>query len=274
MKLSIITINYNDKIGLKRTIDSVVAQTFRDFEWIVIDGGSTDGSRELIELNAEHFAYWVSESDKGIYNAMNKGIAQAKGEYLQFLNSGDWFYDKDVLGKVFGQERNEDILFSTKHVICYGDERKVMIERKYGSVFTPFNIINQTISHQSAFIKRNLFEKIGLYDETYKIVSDRKFFFEAFLNYHVTAKAFNFVVVYYDADGVSNRMDSSKEKERLLCEFLPQSSISDYYEWYQSMNCLSVYKKENQHAIEVYEELRKHRIIRKIINGLYRFYKK
>ena len=80
MKLSIITVNYNNKTGLQNTIDTVVAQTWRDFEWIVIDGGSTDGSKELIEQNKQHFAYWCSEQDKGVYDAMNKGILRAKGE--------------------------------------------------------------------------------------------------------------------------------------------------------------------------------------------------
>ena len=94
MKLSIITVNLNNRDGLQRTIDSVVSQTFTDYEWIVIDGGSTDGSRELIGQHQDRFAYWCSEPDKGIYNAMNKGIAHAKGEWLQFLNSGAWLYSK------------------------------------------------------------------------------------------------------------------------------------------------------------------------------------
>lgn len=94
MKLSIITVNLNNRDGLKRPIDSVVSQTFTNYEWIVIDGGSTDGSRELIEQYSNHFAYWCNEPDKGIYNAMNKGIAHAKGEWLQFLNSGDVLYSK------------------------------------------------------------------------------------------------------------------------------------------------------------------------------------
>ena len=89
MKLSIITVNLNNRDGLQKTIDSVVSQTFKDYEWIVIDGGSTDGSKELIEQYADHFTDWVSEPDKGIYNAMNKGIGMASGEYIQFLNSGD-----------------------------------------------------------------------------------------------------------------------------------------------------------------------------------------
>lgn len=101
MKLSIITVNLNNRDGLKRTIDSVVSQTFTDYEWIVIDGGSNDGSRELIEHYSDHFAYWCSEPDKGIYNAMNKGIAHAKGEWLQFLNSGDVLYSNNTLASVF-----------------------------------------------------------------------------------------------------------------------------------------------------------------------------
>ncbi len=92
MKLSIITVNLNNKDGLQKTIDSVISQTFKDFEWIVIDGGSTDGSKELIEKYSDYISYWVSEPDKGIYNAMNKGIKVAKGDYLEFLNSGDIFF--------------------------------------------------------------------------------------------------------------------------------------------------------------------------------------
>ena len=95
--ISIITINFNDKIGLQRTFDSVFAQDFNDFEYIVIDGGSNDGSKELIEENTDKISYWISEPDKGIYNAMNKGIKVANGEYLLFLNSGDKFYNKKSL---------------------------------------------------------------------------------------------------------------------------------------------------------------------------------
>ena len=119
--LTIITVNLNNREGLQRTIDSVVEQTFTDYEWIVIDGGSTDGSRELIEQYADHFTYLVSEPDKGIYNAMNKGIAHAKSDWLQFLNSGDWLTEKDVLNNVFSQ-RLKVILFMATIIIA--TERK------------------------------------------------------------------------------------------------------------------------------------------------------
>ena len=101
MKLSIITINFNNKDGLKRTIESVISQKFQEFEWIIIDGGSSDGSKLLIEEvarnNKKLVSYWCSEPDGGIYPAMNKGIDKAKGEYILFLNSGDTLHNKNVL---------------------------------------------------------------------------------------------------------------------------------------------------------------------------------
>ena len=96
-KLSIITVNLNNCIGLQKTFDSLFEQIFKDFEQIVIDGGSTDGSRELIETNVDKISYWVSEKDSGIYNAMNKGIIKATGDYLLFLNSGDHLLHKNIL---------------------------------------------------------------------------------------------------------------------------------------------------------------------------------
>lgn len=111
MKLSIITVNLNNLEGLKKTYDSVVCQTFTDYEWLVIDGGSTDGSREFIEQHQDKFAYWCSEPDKGIYNAMNKGIVRAKGEYLNFMNSGDCFACEETVAEVFGKNRTADILY-------------------------------------------------------------------------------------------------------------------------------------------------------------------
>lgn len=98
MQLSIITINRNNAAGLRRTIESVVSQTaFNQIEYIVIDGASTDGSKEVIMEFADKLTYWISEPDTGIYNAMNKGIKVATGEYCQFLNSGDWLAENKVI---------------------------------------------------------------------------------------------------------------------------------------------------------------------------------
>lgn len=186
MKFSIITVNLNNCEGLKKTIDSVVSQTFQDFEWIIIDGGSTDGSRELIEQYAEHFAYWVSEPDKGIYNAMNKGIKVAKGEYLQFLNSGDWLASNTVLQDVFNANPAADFV--------YGDH----IERD-GSIETgpdPLTfqrMYRSTICHQDIFHSKRLFED-RQYDESFRIASDWKFLFEEIVRKKATYQKVNVVV--------------------------------------------------------------------------------
>ena len=113
MKLSIITVNFNHREGLRNTINSVISQKdFDDYEFIVIDGGSTDGSKDVIMESANRITYWVSEKDGGIYNGMNKGIKVANGEYLIFMNSGDTFYNDHVLADVFCQNREAEIILA------------------------------------------------------------------------------------------------------------------------------------------------------------------
>ena len=110
-KYTIITINFNNSAELRQTIESVLGQTMKDFEYIVIDGGATDGSVEVIKDYADHIDYWVSEPDKGVYNAMNKGLGKAHGEYVNFMNSGDTFHSPNVLEEVDRQIGDADILF-------------------------------------------------------------------------------------------------------------------------------------------------------------------
>lgn len=110
-KLSIITVNLNNREGLRKTIESVICQSFSDYEYIIIDGGSTDGSKELIELYQNKVTYWISETDKGIYNAMNKGIKTGKGDYCLFLNSGDWLVNSTVIEKEFSDSKQADIIY-------------------------------------------------------------------------------------------------------------------------------------------------------------------
>ena len=110
MKYSIITVNYNNKDGLRKTIESVIHQTFRDFEFIVIDGGSTDGSAEVLKEYDAQIDYWVSEPDNGVYYAMNKGTRQAHGDYLNFMNSGDCLYDEKVLEHLSAKGLSADII--------------------------------------------------------------------------------------------------------------------------------------------------------------------
>ena len=226
MKLSIITVNLNNRDGLQKTIDSVVCQTFRDFEWIVIDGGSTDGSRELIEQYADHFAYWVSEPDKGIYNAMNKGIKVAKGEYLQFLNSGDWLFDDNVLQVVFGKNRSADILFGKMLVEGSGllSGAAMMKPVLYWTDF-----VGNTLPHQASYIKKNLFEKFGLYDESYRIAGDTKFFIKSIV---WGKSSYEFIpenIAVFQQGGISSNELRFEERDvRLQNEMFPKMVMDDY----------------------------------------------
>lgn len=227
MKLSIITVNLNNKEGLKKTCDSIISQSFEDFEWIVIDGGSTDGSKELIEKYQNHITYWVSEPDKGIYNAMNKGIKVANGEYLQFLNSGDFFVSKQTLSHFFSYGENEDILYGK---VLNSTNKKAYYNSFQNKRIYCSDLYHSTICHQASFIKKSLFGQIGFYDETLKITSDWKFLFEAILINKCSYRYINIDVVYYDPFGISslNQQTNIKERQELLTQYLPDYVIDDY----------------------------------------------
>ena len=157
IKLSIITINYNNLSGLKKTIESVKSQTFQDYEWIVIDGGSTDGSKELIEENKEYFSYWVSEPDKGIYDAMNKGTILAQGEYCQFLNSGDYLIAPDTLAKIFNRPLQADVNYGD---VWFIKDNKVIEKRTYPDKITLSFLFKSPLGHQATFVKTEAAKKI------------------------------------------------------------------------------------------------------------------
>lgn len=170
LKLSIITVNYNNLSGLRNTVDSVMSQTWRGFEWIFIDGGSNDGSKEYIESIAvkpeANVSYWCSESDKGVYNAMNKGIARSRGLYLNFMNSGDVFYECKTLEKWKDKKLEGDIVYGD-WIRRYGDHDE-SVKPITDGLNTLIYFAN--ICHQAMFIKKE--KMIDGYDEKYKIFSD------------------------------------------------------------------------------------------------------
>lgn len=196
MKFSVITINYNNLEGLKRTYESVVAQTCQDFEWIIIDGGSTDGSREFIAEHQEKTSYWCSERDRGVYHAMNKGIERAKGEYLVFMNSGDAFYDENVLKKVKDLQSESDIISG----LAYFEDDGKLIRWYHPNILV--QLYEDTVNHQGSFIRRHLFEKLK-YDENLKIVSDWKFFLETIVLGDASFEYSDIAVAKQERNGIS-----------------------------------------------------------------------
>ena len=179
IKVSIITINYNNAVGLKKTIESVINQTCKDFEYIVIDGGSVDDSKGIIQEYNDKISYWISEKDTGIYQAMNKGWRQASGEYCLFLNSGDYLYDENVIKNAY------DLIVSSKADIIYGNLYAFDETQNWISTFTdPISLYyfsNNFIPHPSTFTKKSLLNKLNGFYEHYSILSDWIFFVEAFL---------------------------------------------------------------------------------------------
>lgn len=211
-KLSIITINFNNRDGLRRTIESVVAQTTRDFEYIVIDGGSTDGSIDVIKEYEEYIDYWVSEPDKGIYNAMNKGVQQAHGEYCQFLNSGDWLFSNIVIEIVLPFLDRHQFNIITGYTNTIADNG--LISRNSNSnpkYLCLHHLLNTSLAHPSSFIDKNLLIE-NPYDENMKIVSDWKFFVESYLK-DIKFACLNFDVAFFDTTGISSQQATFARNE-------------------------------------------------------------
>lgn len=204
-KISVITINYNNEKGLEKTIQSVINQTQTDFEFIIIDGGSTDGSKELIEHYSEKLDYWVSEPDTGVYHAMNKGIKASNGEFVIFMNSGDSFYEKTVLEKV-------NPLLVEDFDIYYGDNYKVKLRSKrkktYPEELSFSFFYSSCINHQSTFIRKQLFYDYFFYNETFKIVADWEFFIYTICVENRPNKYLPMTICNYDFTGLSSSIEN------------------------------------------------------------------
>lgn len=228
-KIGIITINYNNAVGLKSTLQSVHAQTYRDFEFVVVDGGSTD--RSIDELNsANYITKWVSEKDNGIYDAQNKGIALSSAEYLLFLNSGDVLAAPDVLQKVLSY-------LDGRVDIAYGD----MLINENGSLREGLmpgqmdlrQMMRDTLWHPVSFIHRRLFEKFGAYNLQYRIVADYDFFFRMIVKEKVLTAHMPIFISVFRHDGLSadpeNVSKIRSERERVQKSVLSEDEITAFY---------------------------------------------
>jgi glycosyltransferase involved in cell wall biosynthesis len=202
VKLSIVTINYNNSAGLKKTMQSVFSQTFSSFEYIVIDGGSADASTAIINEYADKIAYCVSEKDDGIYAAMNKGIDKATGEYVMFLNSGDCLVHANVLLDFANnvKEVNADIFYGNIQLQHAGNK---VTPHNYPSLLTIDFWEHYTINHQAACIKTDLFKQLGYYDTSYTLAADYAFFIKCFF-YGKKFHHINTALVCFNLDGASS----------------------------------------------------------------------
>lgn len=224
MNLSIITINRNNAAGLQKTVESVLGQTVQPFEFIVIDGASTDNSPAVINAYSETVNTWVSEPDTGIYNAMNKGVKLAHGEWCLFLNSGDTFSTSTVLAQINETGANADIICGNA-LIQENPPRRKTPPADLSFCF----LFSGSLCHQSVLIRRSLLLQYP-YDESLHIVSDRKFFLQTLILKNCSYQTIDVDIANYDIGGFSakNRFASEQEYARVLEELIPARIRQDY----------------------------------------------
>ena len=226
MKLSVITVNYNDTTGLRATLQSVAEQTCRDFEYIIVDGGSTDGSVDAIRENESLTTLWVSEPDGGIYEAMNKGVSMATGDYVLFLNSADRFADPQVVGSVLP-------LLEGKDFYVGGVERQ---ERGGVKVFPPkalrasFLLMNY-LPHQATFIRRQLLLDRP-YQTKYRIAADWEQMVYELVVRGRSWELIDVCITLFDVSGLSSQRSTiekqQQERETVLREHFSDIVVRDY----------------------------------------------
>ena len=258
-KYTIITINFNNSAELRQTIESVVGQTLKDIEYIVIDGGSTDGSVEVIKDYADHIDYWISEPDNGVYNAMNKGLAKAHGEYVNFMNSGDTFFSPSVLEEVDRQIGDADILFGN---VC---NRATGIRYggiKAGSEVTFLTLKKEILCHQATFYRRTIFERYP-YDESLKLIADWKVNVQAIVFDNCKVKVVDTMIARYDLTGMSSTQSQlhAEERLRVMSELFPPRILKDYDR---------LYTDEEMPVVTLLPELKKRGRVQKIVYELTR----
>lgn len=225
MKYTVITVCYNDKIGLEGTIKSVIHQTYKDFEYIIIDGASTDGSIDIIKKYSNHISHWVSEPDKGVYSAMNKGIKIAQGEYIIFMNAGDTFYSNDILEKVDKVNLQCDLAVGKASMTKDGKECSVVVPPQE---ITLGFWIHHSVIHQAAFMRTSMLKE-KLYDETLRIVSDWKYMLHEYITRSYTYQPIPFIVCCFDTTGISSdNKKRNNERDYVLKELLPPMLYAEH----------------------------------------------
>ena len=226
--ISVVTVSYNAASTIEKTILSVIQQTYPNIEYIIIDGGSTDGTVDIIKKYADRIAYWVSEPDKGIYDAMNKGIDIATGAWINFMNSGDSYYENNVLENIFKQEYNADYLVGIA-ATPLGFWKPVREDFMLSDVYN-----GGAVNHQASFIRKELFK--DKYDISNRIIADELFFLQKIVFEERVYKVISLVVCNYDDQGISSMKESLDEihieRNRFMKGHLPERIWADYEETY------------------------------------------
>lgn len=258
MLFSIITINRNNASGLDKTMASVVGQAFDDFEYIVIDGASTDDSVQVIHKYCERSdkIRWLSEPDNGIYDAMNKGASMASGDYMLFLNSGDTYASNSVLEDVKSAGVDNDLVVGRINFID-AEGRAHEDYQNVSSVHSLYGFRQSMLPHQATFVKRSTFLSIGPYDTRYKIVADWQYCLKVIMKNGCSYSTIPVTVANFDNTGVSSTDGQAMMDEinKAFKETVPATILEDY-----------VWADRHKSDIGRLEWLDRHKCVRKFMN--------
>lgn len=208
--ISVVTVNLNNAVGLERTIKSVLSQTFADFEYLVIDGASTDNSKDILSIHSSQIDYWVSEPDHGVYHAMNKGLDASKGDYIWFLNSGDVFLDSSTLERTIEGINGEDILYGN---LLIQEGRKSWL-KEYPEKVSLSYLLFEALPHPAMITKRSVLAGMGGFDEKLRIVADWAFYTLAIIRDNATYKHLSSPLAVFPFDGLSSKPENQSLVER------------------------------------------------------------
>ncbi|WP_432748534.1 glycosyltransferase family 2 protein [Pectinatus frisingensis] len=244
MKISIITVSYNAVKTIEQTIQSVLKQTYDNIEYIIIDGGSTDGTVDVIKKYEDKIAHWVSEPDDGIYDAMNKGIDAASGDYVYFLNDGDHFYNKNTIQMFFGKLRDTGLYIFCGRIIQ--TDYNLLLMRRYGCKLSCSQILEGYMPpHQGMFIPVSLAKKYK-FDTTYKIAADFDLLTRLLAN-KIKIKFFEDIIAFHEENGISgaicNQEQLYKEYKNILFKLGNKTAIKQFLSRYKRNKIKNVFIK-------------------------------
>jgi glycosyltransferase involved in cell wall biosynthesis len=234
VRVSIITGCLNSEQTIERTINSVIDQTYPNIEYIIIDGGSTDKTQDIIKKYEDRIAKWISEPDRGVYDAMNKGIVHSTGDILYFLNAGDYLYNTKIIEQVVDRFADESVVAVYGNVEVLNDSGKKKGIR--GCEVTHNNLLYRRICHQALFVRRVLFDEIGLYSDEFKFSADHDFIVRAIKKKQDKFLYINETIAKYRDGGMSCKMMEKTKLEDLkiissnynIAQFLFGSGVCAY----------------------------------------------